>query len=290
MLFVVLSSVTSITYILYCKNIALYPLKVELSNPSLCFRSDVGVGQSQDDSIVGLKQSKQIPASLPVSSNLSSSNPDLLQSHHRILDFNNQPGEDRQTPLLWTSSIQLYMISTTWLSSAPLKPSISHAFIYIANRAHTLPDVWHPRLTHPFTFSYTHSLCSFSPGRDKWVSLLLLCPRQRLSSLPANYFFIYKRPMVFLKLVSKGLTFNCGYGLGLSVLIIAGIECVLMGFACLNLTGVQFERNQSCTFFTEYKQHYIDPFILSAYWCVFTYNRGGMVTSKWFRWAYHDFL
>uniref|UniRef100_A0A4W5NG62 Rap guanine nucleotide exchange factor 2 n=1 Tax=Hucho hucho TaxID=62062 RepID=A0A4W5NG62_9TELE len=63
------------------------------SNPSLplCFRSDVGVGQSQDDSIVGLKQSKQIPASLPVSSNLSSSNPDLLQSHHRILDFNNQP-------------------------------------------------------------------------------------------------------------------------------------------------------------------------------------------------------
>ncbi|KAM9414284.1 rap guanine nucleotide exchange factor 2 isoform 24-T24 [Salvelinus alpinus] len=53
--------------------------------------NDVGVGQSQDDSIVGLKQSKQIPASLPVSSNLSSSNPDLLQSHHRILDFNNQP-------------------------------------------------------------------------------------------------------------------------------------------------------------------------------------------------------
>ncbi|XP_066506183.1 rap guanine nucleotide exchange factor 2 isoform X2 [Hoplias malabaricus] len=53
--------------------------------------NDVGVGQSQDDSIVGLKQSKQIPPTLPVSGNLSSSNPDLLQSHHRILDFNNQP-------------------------------------------------------------------------------------------------------------------------------------------------------------------------------------------------------
>uniref|UniRef100_A0A3P8YWH7 Rap guanine nucleotide exchange factor 2 n=1 Tax=Esox lucius TaxID=8010 RepID=A0A3P8YWH7_ESOLU len=53
--------------------------------------NEVGVGQSQDDSIVGLKQSKQIPAALPVSGNLSSSNPDLLQSHHRILDFNNQP-------------------------------------------------------------------------------------------------------------------------------------------------------------------------------------------------------
>uniref|UniRef100_A0AAY4E610 Rap guanine nucleotide exchange factor 2 n=1 Tax=Denticeps clupeoides TaxID=299321 RepID=A0AAY4E610_9TELE len=53
--------------------------------------NDVGVGQSQDDSIVGMKQSKQIPPALPVSGNLSSSNPDLLQSHHRILDFNNQP-------------------------------------------------------------------------------------------------------------------------------------------------------------------------------------------------------
>ncbi|KAM9376889.1 rap guanine nucleotide exchange factor 2 isoform 5-T5 [Pholidichthys leucotaenia] len=53
--------------------------------------NDVCVGQSQDDSIVGMKQSKQIPPALPVSGNLSSSNPDLLQSHHRILDFNSQP-------------------------------------------------------------------------------------------------------------------------------------------------------------------------------------------------------
>ncbi|CAG5988906.1 unnamed protein product [Menidia menidia] len=53
--------------------------------------NEVCVGQSQDDSIVGMKQSKQIPPALPVSGNLSSSNPDLLQSHHRILDFNNQP-------------------------------------------------------------------------------------------------------------------------------------------------------------------------------------------------------
>uniref|UniRef100_A0A3P9JQ58 Rap guanine nucleotide exchange factor 2 n=1 Tax=Oryzias latipes TaxID=8090 RepID=A0A3P9JQ58_ORYLA len=53
--------------------------------------NDVCVGQSQDDSILGMKQSKQIPPALPVSGNLSSSNPDLLQSHHRILDFNNQP-------------------------------------------------------------------------------------------------------------------------------------------------------------------------------------------------------
>ncbi|XP_033869641.3 rap guanine nucleotide exchange factor 2-like isoform X5 [Acipenser ruthenus] len=53
--------------------------------------SDIGLGHSQDDSIVGLRQSKHIPPALPVSGTLSSSNPDLLQSHHRILDFNNPP-------------------------------------------------------------------------------------------------------------------------------------------------------------------------------------------------------
>ncbi|KAG5849439.1 hypothetical protein ANANG_G00110400 [Anguilla anguilla] len=53
--------------------------------------NDMGIGQSQDDSIVGMRQSKHIPPALPVSGNLSSSNPDLLQTHHRILDFNNPP-------------------------------------------------------------------------------------------------------------------------------------------------------------------------------------------------------
>ncbi|XP_067848715.1 rap guanine nucleotide exchange factor 2 isoform X5 [Heptranchias perlo] len=53
--------------------------------------NDIGIGQSQDDSIVGLKQSRHIAPALPVSGTLSSSNPDLLQSHHRILDFNTTP-------------------------------------------------------------------------------------------------------------------------------------------------------------------------------------------------------
>ncbi|KAM4807769.1 rap guanine nucleotide exchange factor 2 isoform 3-T3 [Rhinophrynus dorsalis] len=53
--------------------------------------NDIGIGQSQDDSIVGLRQTKHLPATLPVSGTLSSSNPDLLQSHHRILDFNTTP-------------------------------------------------------------------------------------------------------------------------------------------------------------------------------------------------------
>ncbi|CAH2300604.1 rap guanine nucleotide exchange factor 2 isoform X1 [Pelobates cultripes] len=53
--------------------------------------NDIGIGQSQDDSIVGLRQTKHMPATLPVSGTLSSSNPDLLQSHHRILDFTATP-------------------------------------------------------------------------------------------------------------------------------------------------------------------------------------------------------
>ncbi|XP_014390488.1 PREDICTED: rap guanine nucleotide exchange factor 2 isoform X8 [Myotis brandtii] len=53
--------------------------------------NDIGIGQSQDDSIVGLRQTKHIPTALPVSGTLSSSNPDLLQSHHRILDFTTTP-------------------------------------------------------------------------------------------------------------------------------------------------------------------------------------------------------
>ncbi|XP_053559768.1 rap guanine nucleotide exchange factor 2 isoform X8 [Bombina bombina] len=53
--------------------------------------NDIGIGQSQDDSIVGLRQTKHMPATLPVSGTLSSSNPDLLQSHHRILDFTTTP-------------------------------------------------------------------------------------------------------------------------------------------------------------------------------------------------------
>uniref|UniRef100_A0A3B3DIT6 Rap guanine nucleotide exchange factor 2 n=1 Tax=Oryzias melastigma TaxID=30732 RepID=A0A3B3DIT6_ORYME len=67
--------------------------------------NDVCVGQSQDDSILGMKQSKQIPPALPVSGNLSSSNPDLLQSHHRILDFNNQP-----VPVLLNMSDQVLRV------------------------------------------------------------------------------------------------------------------------------------------------------------------------------------
>nr|XP_044987836.1 rap guanine nucleotide exchange factor 2 isoform X3 [Jaculus jaculus] len=53
--------------------------------------NDIGIGQSQDDSIVGLRQTKHVPAALPVSGTLSSSNPDLLQPHHRILDFSTTP-------------------------------------------------------------------------------------------------------------------------------------------------------------------------------------------------------
>ncbi|XP_045408590.1 rap guanine nucleotide exchange factor 2-like [Lemur catta] len=54
--------------------------------------NDIEIGQSQDDNIVGLRQTKHIPTALPVSGTLSSSNPDdVLQSHHRILDFSATP-------------------------------------------------------------------------------------------------------------------------------------------------------------------------------------------------------
>ncbi|XP_030644191.1 rap guanine nucleotide exchange factor 2 isoform X2 [Chanos chanos] len=55
--------------------------------------SDLGIGQSQDDSILGMRQTKQAPPTMPVSGNLSSSNPDLAQSPQRIIDYSTQPPE-----------------------------------------------------------------------------------------------------------------------------------------------------------------------------------------------------
>lgn len=61
--------------------------------------SDIGIGQSQaDSSIEGLRQTKDIPAALPVSGTLSSSNPDLLQSHHPMANFSTTPGERHRLP------------------------------------------------------------------------------------------------------------------------------------------------------------------------------------------------
>ncbi|XP_051982647.1 rap guanine nucleotide exchange factor 2-like isoform X2 [Xyrauchen texanus] len=55
--------------------------------------SDLGLGQTQDDSIVGLRQNKQAPPTMLVSGNLSSSNPDLAQGQQRIIDYSTQPQE-----------------------------------------------------------------------------------------------------------------------------------------------------------------------------------------------------
>ncbi|KAJ8266884.1 hypothetical protein GJAV_G00135780 [Gymnothorax javanicus] len=51
--------------------------------------SDGGVGQSQDDSIVGTKQCRHSVAIMPVPGSLSSSSPDLLQPATSVLDFSN---------------------------------------------------------------------------------------------------------------------------------------------------------------------------------------------------------
>ncbi|XP_059407868.1 rap guanine nucleotide exchange factor 2-like isoform X5 [Carassius carassius] len=53
--------------------------------------SDLGIGQTQDDSIVGLRQNKQTPPTMAVSGNLSSSNPDLAPGQQRIIDYSTQP-------------------------------------------------------------------------------------------------------------------------------------------------------------------------------------------------------
>ncbi|XP_036443877.1 LOW QUALITY PROTEIN: rap guanine nucleotide exchange factor 6-like [Colossoma macropomum] len=51
--------------------------------------SDGGVGQSQDDSIVGTKQCRHSVAIMPIPGSLSSSSPDLLQPATSVLDFSN---------------------------------------------------------------------------------------------------------------------------------------------------------------------------------------------------------
>ncbi|XP_068456530.1 rap guanine nucleotide exchange factor 6 isoform X4 [Clinocottus analis] len=51
--------------------------------------SDGGVGQSQDDSIVGTKQCRHSVAIMPIPGNLSSSSPDLLHPASSVLDFSN---------------------------------------------------------------------------------------------------------------------------------------------------------------------------------------------------------
>ncbi|XP_041949740.1 rap guanine nucleotide exchange factor 6 isoform X4 [Alosa sapidissima] len=50
---------------------------------------DGGVGQSQDDSIVGTKQARHSLAIMPIPGSLSSSSPDLLQPATSVLDFSN---------------------------------------------------------------------------------------------------------------------------------------------------------------------------------------------------------
>ncbi|XP_034062434.1 rap guanine nucleotide exchange factor 6 isoform X5 [Gymnodraco acuticeps] len=50
---------------------------------------DGGMGQSQDDSIVGTKQCRHSVAIMPIPGNLSSSSPDLLHPAASVLDFSN---------------------------------------------------------------------------------------------------------------------------------------------------------------------------------------------------------
>ncbi|XP_077465136.1 rap guanine nucleotide exchange factor 2 isoform X9 [Stigmatopora argus] len=105
--------------------------------------NDVCVGQSQDDSIVGMKQSKQIPPALPVSGNLSSSNPDLLQSHHRILDFNNQPDMSDQVLRVFKADQQsrYIMIGKDTTAKEVVSQAIREFALTAAPEAYSLCEV-----------------------------------------------------------------------------------------------------------------------------------------------------
>ncbi|KAG9344094.1 hypothetical protein JZ751_012574 [Albula glossodonta] len=105
--------------------------------------NDMGIGQSQDDSIVGMRQSKQIPPALPVSGNLSSSNPDLLQSHHRILDFNNPPDLPDQVLRVFKADQQsrYLMISRDTTAKEVVAQAIREFALTAAPEAYSLCEV-----------------------------------------------------------------------------------------------------------------------------------------------------
>lgn len=62
-------------------------------SPPLLICSNAGVGQSQDDSIVGTKQCRHSVAIMPIMGTLSSSSPDLLQPTNSTLSFAHSSGE-----------------------------------------------------------------------------------------------------------------------------------------------------------------------------------------------------
>ncbi|KAF3838756.1 hypothetical protein F7725_010524 [Dissostichus mawsoni] len=128
--------------------------------------NEVCVGQSQDDSIVGMKQSKQIalPA-LPVSGNLSSSNPDLLQSHHRILDFNNQPDMSDQVLRVFKADQQsrYIMIGKDTTAKEVVAQAIREFALTAAPEAYSLCEV---SVTPEGSNMETETLCSDDDAQD----------------------------------------------------------------------------------------------------------------------------
>ncbi|MGH0159203.1 UNVERIFIED_CONTAM: hypothetical protein FKN15_036861 [Acipenser sinensis] len=105
--------------------------------------SDTGLGHSQDDSIVGLRQSKHIPPALPVSGTLSSSNPDLLQSHQRILDFSNPPDLPDQVLRVFKADQQsrYIMISKDTTAKEVVVQAIREFALTAASEAYSLCEV-----------------------------------------------------------------------------------------------------------------------------------------------------
>ncbi|PWA22652.1 hypothetical protein CCH79_00002471 [Gambusia affinis] len=113
--------------------------------------SDGGLGQSQDDSIVGTKQCRHSVAIMPIPGNLSSSSPDLLQPATSVLDFSNPAGEEPAVKPLYIPKTHKYKVRKDTSNSHYIlmhckntKSYQLHSFIFMCNcsflRSVDIPD------------------------------------------------------------------------------------------------------------------------------------------------------
>uniref|UniRef100_A0A8C4W5F6 Rap guanine nucleotide exchange factor 2 n=1 Tax=Gopherus evgoodei TaxID=1825980 RepID=A0A8C4W5F6_9SAUR len=158
--------------------------------------NDIGIGQSQDDSIVGLRQTKHIPPALPVSGTLSSSNPDLLQSHHRILDFNSTPDLPDQVLRVFKADQQsrYIMISKDTTAKEVVIQAIREFAVTATPDAYSLCEV--SVTPEDFGLYYTETLCSDEDAqellRESQISLLQLSTVEMAAQLSMRNFELFR--------------------------------------------------------------------------------------------------